>query len=74
MSCDNHEINNFVTKYLSLFSSKELKISSNFYDSALQILLKIVKYCCKDFTIGKTEAYNSPYFPNLVDNVPKIMK
>lgn len=74
MSCANHEINNVFTSHLPPFSPKELKISSNFYDSSLQISLKIVKYCFKDFTIGKTETYNSPYFPNLVDNVPKIVK
>lgn len=74
MSCGNHEINSFVTGHLSPFSSKEFKISSNFFDSALQIFLKIVKYYCKDFTIRKTEAYNSSYFPNLVDNIPNILE
>lgn len=74
MSCDNDEINNFIIVHLSAFSSKELKVPNNFYDSALWIFLKIVKHYCKYFTTGKTEAYNSSYFPNLVDSVPKILK
>lgn len=76
LSCDNHRINNFAARHLSHFYSKEFIISGNFlfffFDSALQIFLKTEKYCCKDFTIGKTEVH--PYSPRLVDNGPKIMK